>query len=91
MTLTVLNNTHDETSAFGCMYRNASDVALAPELIITTLLLSATASTYERPFLIERTTPGMIGQIAFVATESTSEAIMEIRKRSGLTLSLIHI
>ena len=82
------------TSAVGSMYGVALKVAPAALLIATTLPGSATANTYAQGSMatwasispyVERTAAGPIGQFDFVPAESTSEAIMEIRRRSGLT------
>ena len=86
MTATALRDTPDtHTSAAGCMYRSGVDAALAAVLIATILPGLATASTYEAPRLIERTAAGPTGEIELVPAESTAAAIMEIRRRSGLT------
>ena len=45
----------------------------------------ATASTYEVPSVLERTAAGPDGQFMPVPSESTGEAVLEIRRRSGLT------
>ena len=44
-----------------------------------------TASTYEAPPFFERTAAGPAGQIMPVPSESTGEAVLKIRWRSGLT------
>ena len=86
MTAIALHETPDaHTSAVGCMYRYGRDATFAGVLLATTLPAPATASTYEAPRLIERTATGPPGQIEHVTAESTAEAIMEIRRRSGLT------
>ena len=86
MTATALRDTPDmHTSAVGCMYRSGLDATLAAVLVATTLSASATTSTYEAPRPIERTAAGPAGQIEHVPAESTAEAVMEIRLRSGLT------
>lgn len=73
------------TSAVGSMYRPGLDAAIAAMLDIGGLSGSATASTYDFPRLVERTAAGPAGQIDHVAAESTAEAVLEIRRRSGLT------
>ena len=45
----------------------------------------ATANTYEWPHPVERTAAGPDGQLHPAAAESTGEATMEVRRRSGLT------
>ena len=87
MTSTALRETPDtRTSAVGCMYRPALDATFAVTLIATMLPGSATANTGETIVLCsERTAAGPIGQIEHVPAESTAEAIMEVRRRSGLT------
>ena len=81
-------------SAVGSIYCVAPAADPAELLIPTTLPGSATANTYAQGLLamsasvsicVERTTAGPMGQIDFVPTESTAAAIMEIRRRSGLT------
>ena len=73
------------TSAGGSMRRSSLAVTIAAMLVSTTPSESATASTYETLRLVERTTAGPTGQIRHVPAESTAEAILEIRRRSGLT------
>lgn len=73
------------TSAVGSMYRPDLDAAIAAMLDIGGLSGSATASTYDFPRLVVRTAAGPAGQIDRVAAESTAEAVLEIRRRSGLT------
>ena len=95
MTATALRETPDtRTSAVGCMYRAGLDTTFAVALIATTLPGSATANTYAQGSMAmgatvalcsERTAAGPIGQIEHVPAQSTAEAIMEIRRRSGLT------
>ena len=95
MTATALRDTpNTPTSAFGCMYRPSLDATIAAALIATTLPMPATANTYAQGSMAnrtpivqcsERTATGPIGQIEYVPAESTAEAIMEIRRLSGLT------
>lgn len=95
MTATPLRETPDtRTSAVGCMYRAGLDTTFAVALIATTLPGSATANTYAQGSMAmgatvalctERTAAGPTGQIEQVPAQSTAEAIMEIRRRSGLT------
>jgi DNA-binding transcriptional regulator YiaG len=86
MTALALYDTPDmHTSAVGSMYRSGIDATIAAMLIATTLSGPATASTYAVPRLVERTAAGPAGQIEHVPAESTAEAILEIRRRSGLT------
>lgn len=73
------------TSAAGSMYRPGLDAAFTAMLVIGGLSGSATASTYDVPRFVERTAAGPAGQIDRVAAESTAEAVLEIRRRSGLT------
>ena len=87
MTETALRETpHTRTSAMGCMYRPALDATFAV-LIATMLPESATATSTGETIVLysERTAAGPFGQIEHVPAESTAEAIMEIRRRSGLT------
>lgn len=70
-----------QTSAFGSMYRPA----LAVMVIATGLSGPATASSYELPRLTERTASEPAGRIERRSRESTGQAMLEIRRRSGLT------
>ncbi|MXZ81251.1 MAG: hypothetical protein F4Z15_07810 [Gammaproteobacteria bacterium] len=86
MTLTSLNSSaQDETSAYGSMYHSGHEAKSATVRLDTTLPSSTTTSIYEILRLIERTAASPIGHIAHASTETTGEAIMEIRRRSGLT------
>ena len=76
------------------MYRTALDTAPAALLIASNLPGPVTANTYAQGSVAmwtsitqcaERTAAGPIGQIDFMPAESTAEAIMEIRRLSGLT------
>jgi transcriptional regulator with XRE-family HTH domain len=69
------------------MYRPKLEttIAAAALLVITGLSGSATTSTYELPRSFERTVAGPAGHIEQLPTDSTAEAILEIRRRSGLT------
>lgn len=69
----------------GAMYRSNLATAITAIAVAATPLESGTASTYEIPPFIERTAAGPVGQIMPVPPESTGEAILEIRRRSGLT------
>jgi hypothetical protein len=75
------------TSAVGSMRRSGIDATITAILIATTLPGSATASTYTVPRLVERTAAGPAGRLEYAPApaESTAEAILEIRRRSGLT------
>lgn len=73
------------TSAVGSMYRPGLDATIAAMVVISGLSGSATASTYDVPRFAERTAAGPAGQIEHVSAESTAEAVLEIRRRSGLT------
>ena len=95
MTVIALRDTPEaSTSAVGSIYRVALDAAPAALLIATALPGPATANTYVQGSMAmwatiapcaERTATGPIGQIGHMSAESTAEAIMEIRRRSGLT------
>ena len=86
MIMTTLRDTaNTHTSAVGCMPRFGSDITFTAVLIATSLPAPTTASTYDVSRLIERTTAGPAGEIDLVPAESTAEAILEIRRRSGLT------
>ena len=73
------------TSAGGFMRRSSLAVTIGAVLVSTTPSESATVRTYETTRIVERTTAGPTGQIRHVPAESTAEAILEIRRRSGLT------
>ena len=73
------------TSAAGPMRRTGLAVTIAGILVTSPPSGSATSNTYEMPRPVERTTTGPSGQIQYVPAESTAEAILEIRRRSGLT------
>ena len=80
---------YTRTSAGGPMQRSGhrSRIAVTIAAVLTTTAPqeSATASTYELPRIAERTSSGPAGQIRHVPAESTAQAILEIRRRSGLT------
>ena len=73
------------TSAGGTMRRSSLAFTIGVMLTSTTPSESATFRTCEAPRIVERTSAGPIGQIRHVPAESTAEAILEIRRRSGLT------
>lgn len=93
--MTALRDTGEaHTSALGCMYPSSLTATFAAVLIATTLPGQATANTYAQGSMAmwaniapcaERTAAGPTGQIEHAPVESTAEAIMEIRRRSGLT------
>ena len=97
MTATALHDTPEtRTSALGCMYHPGLGAAFAAVPFATAMLGPATANTYTHGSMAtwvtiapcaERTSAGPAGKIpfVFVPAESTAEAIMEIRRRSGLT------
>ena len=87
-----LSETH--TSAVGSMYRFTRDATASTILIATALPELATANTCTQGSMAmwatiaqyaERTVTGPTWQIEHVPVESTAEAVMEIRRRSGLT------
>ena len=73
------------TSAAGPMRRTGLAVTIAGILVTSPPSGSATSNAYEMPRPMERTTTGPPGQVRYVPAESTAEAILEIRRRSGLT------
>lgn len=73
------------TSAAGPMWPAGLAFTIATTLATTPLSGAATSNGYETPRPVERTTAGPPGQIRFAPAESTAEAILEIRRRSGLT------
>ncbi len=95
MTVIALRDTREaSTSAVGSIYRVALESAPAVLLLATALPGPATANTYVQGSramwatiapCAERTATGPIGQIGHMSAESAAEAIMEIRRRSGLT------
>lgn len=86
MTAPVLHDAGDApTSAAGPMRRAGRAFTIATMLTTTSTSGVATSNGYEPPRPVERTTAGPPGQIRFAPAESTAEAILEIRRRSGLT------
>ena len=86
MTLTYTNsNSHEETSAPGSTHPYEIDVEFATVLLANLLPAPTTSGTLKVPCSIKHATSNLIGQILPAATESTSQAIFEIRRRSGLT------
>ena len=73
------------TSPGGTTSRSNLVTAIAAVVAVATPLESVTASTYEVFSFSERTAFGPDGQIEPVPSESTGEAVLEIRRRSGLT------
>ena len=76
---------YTQTSPGGAIYRSNLATAIAAIVVAATPLESGTASTYEVPSFVERTAAGPVGQFMPVPPESTGEAVLEIRRRSGLT------
>ena len=76
---------YTQTSPGGVIYRSNWATAITAVAVAAAPLESGTASTYEISPYIERTAAGPAGQIMPVTPESTGEAILEIRRRSGLT------
>lgn len=86
MTTSALHDAWDApTSAAGPMRRAGLALTIATMLATTSTSGAATSNGYETPRPVERTTAGPPGQIRFAPAESTAEAILEIRRRSGLT------
>ena len=73
------------TSAAGPMRRTGLAMTIAGILVTSPPSGSATSNTYGMPRPVERTTTGPPGQVRYAPAESTAEAILEIRRRSGLT------
>ena len=76
---------YTQTSPGGAIYRSNLATAIAAIVVAAAPLESGTASTYEFPLFLERTAAGPAGQLMLVPSESTGEAVLEIRRRSGLT------
>ena len=76
---------HAQTSPGGTAHRSSLATVIAAIVLVAPSLEPATASTYEVPSFFERTASGPDGQIVPVRSESTGEAVLEIRRRSGLT------
>lgn len=75
-----------QTSAFGSMF--SASVAAPIEIIgafLSRLAEPPTASGYQRVAAFERTTVGPAGRLDLSPVETTAEAILEIRRKSGLT------
>ena len=97
MTTTALRDSPAiRTSALGYMRHPSLDAVIEAVPIATTMPDPATANNYPQSPMtmwgtiapsIECTATGPIGQtyLSFMSAESTAEAIMEIRRRSGLT------
>ena len=95
MTLIALQDTREaSTSAAGSIHGVALEAARAALLITTSLSGPATANTHglgsmamwaNIALCAERTATGPIGRIGELSAESGAEAILEIRRRSGLT------
>ena len=66
-------------------YRSPVAVTIAAVLTATAPQESATAGTCGLPRIVERTSSGPVGLIRQMQAESISQAILEIRRRSGLT------
>lgn len=76
---------HTQTSPGGTARRSGLATAIAAIVLVAPSLEPATANTYELPSFFVRTAAGPDGQIVPVLSESTGEAVLEIRRRSGLT------
>jgi len=76
---------HTQTSPGGTARRSGLATAIAAIVLVAPSLEPATANTYELPSFFVRTASGPDGQIVPVPSESTGEAVLEIRRRSGLT------
>ena len=76
---------HTQTSPGGAMCRSSLASAVAAMVVVAVLPESVTASTYEIPSYFERTASGPDGQITHAPLETTGEAVLEMRRRSGLT------
>ena len=97
MTATALRNARDRnTSAFGSMRLSRLPADFPTVLIAPPWLSAATVNTYTEGSMamwtvigphVERTAADPTGQFDFLlgSAESTAEAILEIRRRSGLT------
>lgn len=79
------NLRHAQTSPGGTAHRSSLATVITAIVLVAPSLEPATASTYEVPSFFERTASGPDGQIVPVPSESTGEAVLEIRRRSGLT------
>ena len=76
---------HNATSGFGSLHGGSRKPMPATFLVPTMLTTRRTSSTYDMPRQTERTASSPAAQPYSRATEKISEAIMEIRRRSGLT------
>ena len=85
MTATALRREPATAAAIGYMRSDPHNAMPAVVVFANFLPAPATASTYEMPCPLVRTATGPDGQLDPVAPESTAEAVMEIRRRSGLT------
>jgi transcriptional regulator with XRE-family HTH domain len=88
MTVLAGEDVATHTSAAGPMFWAAPVVraGLIGVLLITSGVCEpATGSTYSGYFPFERTAAGPSGQLDFAPAQTTAEAVLEIRRRSGLT------
>lgn len=81
-------NTNMHTSAAGSMFRACPAVragVIGVFLITSGISAPATGSTYRGYLPFERTVSGPIGRFDFASALTTSDAVLEIRRLSGLT------
>ena len=88
------DNAAGSTSALGCMYRSGDESNFVAVMVPINLRRSMTANTYTQGSMAagetlaryaDRTVACPASEIERLPTESTAEAILEIRRRSGLT------
>ncbi len=88
MTVLAVGDDTTRTSAAGPMFWAGPAVragVIGVLLITSGISEQATGSTYRGYFPYERTAAGPSGQLDFAPAQTTAEAVLEIRRRSGLT------
>jgi transcriptional regulator with XRE-family HTH domain len=87
MTALAMEETALHTSAVGPMSWTGSAVRAGVVVFLVTGTISepATASTYRSYIPFERTGAGPAGQVDLASAQTTAEAVLEIRRLSGLT------
>jgi DNA-binding transcriptional regulator YiaG len=87
MTAVALHDTGLNTSAAGSMFWDdpAARAGVVVFLVSGWISEPATASTYRSYCPFERTAAGPTGQVDFASAQTTADAVLEIRRLSGLT------
>jgi hypothetical protein len=87
MTVVVSHDIGLNTSAAGSMFWAGPAVGVVVVVLLVTGGVSepATASTYGSSFPFERTAAGPTGQVDIASAQTTADAVLQIRRLSGLT------